>query len=166
MNDTIKMPNGGYDIKVVRKEEVIECINNNIIDKEVMLAFINQFEVDATNFLEQGRWTSLPYMGTLRLSKYKEIMSSDEIKELDKEAKESLDKNRYILFRKNLRVDIAKRIKRDRVFRYILSQMVNKNKSFYHYLIETRGNKIAEFVLFTLFDINTEEHYELQTFNR
>ena len=44
MNDTIKMPGGGYDVKVVRKEEILRCIDSNILDKDIMLAFINQFD--------------------------------------------------------------------------------------------------------------------------
>ena len=83
MNDTIKMPGGGYDVKVVRKEDILRCIDSNILDKDIMLAFINQFEVDASNFLSQGRWTSLPYIGTLRKNQYKEALNSEEIKELD-----------------------------------------------------------------------------------
>ena len=57
-----------------------------------MLAFINQFEVDATNFLSQGRWTSLPYIGTLRRNEYKERINSEEVKDLVDAAKETLDK--------------------------------------------------------------------------
>ena len=91
MNDTIKMPGGGYDVKVVRKEDILKCIDSNIVDKDVMLAFINQFEVDASNFLSQGRWTSLPYIGTLRKNQYKEALNSEEIKELDEAAKENLE---------------------------------------------------------------------------
>ena len=128
MNDTIKMPGGGYDVKVVRKEEIIKCIDSNILDKDIMLAFINQFEVDATNFLSQGRWTSLPYIGTLRKSQYKEVLNSEEIIELDEAAKENLDRNKYILFRKNLRNDIARRLKTERLYKYTLSQVVKKNK--------------------------------------
>lgn len=155
MNDTIKMPGGGYDIKVVRKEDILKCIDSNILDKDIMLAFINQFEVDAGNFLSQGRWTSLPYIGTLRKSQYKEIINSKEVVELDEAAKENLDKDKYILFRKDLRNDIAKAIKRERIYKYTLSQVVKRNKEFYKYLETTKGENIARVICFTMFNLTS-----------
>ena len=157
MNDTIKMPGGGYDVKIVRKEDILKCIDSNIIDKDVMLAFINQFEVDASNFLSQGRWTSLPYIGTLRKSQYKEALNSEEVIALDEAAKENLDKNRYVLFRKDLRNDIAKAIKRERLYNYTLSQVVKKNKDFYNYLEKTKGEKIARVVCYSMFELTSIE---------
>jgi len=159
MDTTIKMPNGGYDIKVVRKEDICNCIEDNIIDKDVMLAFINQLEVDATNFLSQGRWTSLPYIGTLRKNQYKAALNSKEVKELDEAAKETLDKKKYIIFRKDLRNDIAIGIKRERIYKYTLSKMVNKNRKYYKHLEETKGEIFARVICFTLSDISTD--YEL-----
>ena len=160
MNDTIKMPSGGYDVRVARKEDIIKCIDENILDKEVMLAFINQFEVDATNFLSQGRWTSLPYIGTLRKNQYKEALNSKENKELIETAKENLDKNKYLLFRKNLRDDTARAIKRERLYKYILSQVVTKNKDFYDYLFKTKGELKARVICHSLFNL-TSVNYEL-----
>ena len=156
MGDTIKMPRGGYDIKVVRKQDIIDCIDTNILDKDIMLAFINQLEVDATNFLSQGRWTSLPYIGTLRKNQYMEYEHKDEIKELKKDAKETLDKDKYIIFRKNLRNDIARAIKRERVYKYTLSQVVKKNRKFYEYIERTKGEMSARIICFTMFSLTTE----------
>ena len=157
MNDTIKMPGGGYDVKVVRKEDILKCIDSNILDKDIMMEFINQFEVDATNFLGQGRWTSLPYIGTLRKNQYKEALNSKENKELIETAKESLDRDKYIIFRKNLRDDTAKSIKRERLYKYTLSQVVKKNKSFYDYLEKTKGEKIARVVCYSMFELTSFE---------
>lgn len=157
MNDTIKMPNGGYNVKVVRKEEILKCIDANILDKEVMLEFINQFEIDATNFLSQGRWTSLPYIGTLRKNQYKEALNSKEVLELDQAAKENLDKDKYLLFRKDLRNDIAKSIKRERLYKYILSQVVKKNKDFYNYLYNKKGELYARVICYTMHELTTVE---------
>ena len=156
MNDTIKMPNGGYDVKVVRKEEVLKCIDSNILDKDIMLAFINQFEIDASNFLSQGRWTSLPYIGTLRKNQYKELIESEKIRELDEAAKEKLDRNKYILFRKDLRNDIARAIKRERLYKYTLSQVVKKNKSFYNYIERTKGELYARVICHSMYELTSE----------
>ena len=157
MNDTIKMPGGGYDIKVVRKEDILKCIDDNILDKDVMLAFITQLEVDANNFLAQGRWTSLPYIGTLRKNQFKEALNKEEVIELDEAAKESLDKNRYILFRKDLRNEIAKSIKRERLYSYTLSQVVKKNKEFYKYLEATKGELYARVICHSMYQLTSLE---------
>ena len=157
MNDTIKMPGGGYDVKVVRKEDILKCIDDNIVDKEIMLAFISQFEIDASNFLSQGRWTSLPYVGTLRKNQFKEIINSEENRELDKEAKETLDKNKYLLFRKDLRNETAKALKRERLYKYILSQVVKKNKDFYNYLEKTKGELYARVICYSMYQLTSYE---------
>ena len=157
MNDTIKMPGGGYDIKVVRKEDILKCIDDNILDKDVMLAFITQLEIDANNFLAQGRWTSLPYIGTLRKNQFKEALNKEEVIELDEAAKENLDKNRYLLFRKDLRNEIAKSIKRERLYSYTLSQVVKKNKDFYKYLETTRGELYARVICHSMYQLTSIE---------
>ena len=157
MNDTVKMPGGGYDIKVVRKEDIIKCIDSNILDKDIMLAFITQFEIDANNFLTQGRWTSLPYIGTLRKNQYKEALNSEEVIALDEAAKENLDKDKYILFRKDLRNDIAKAIKRERLYNYTLSQVVKKNKEFYNYLYKTKGEIYARVICHSMYQLDSYE---------
>ena len=61
MADIFKFPNGGYDITVCRKQDIIDALDANVTDKEVVLAIITQCEVDATNFLKEGRWTGIPH---------------------------------------------------------------------------------------------------------
>lgn len=68
--DTRKFPRG-YDVTIVRKEDVLEAIDDNIIDKEVALDLIKQLELDASNFIKEGRWTSLPFIGTIRYNENK-----------------------------------------------------------------------------------------------
>lgn len=157
MGNTIKTPQNGYDIKVVRKTDIIKCIDENILDKDVMLALISQLEVDASTFLSEGRWTSLPYLGTLRKNKFKEIINSEENKELILAAKENLDKDKYIVFRKDLRDDITKRIRRERIFNYTVSKFVTKNKVFYNKLRNAKGEKAARFISYTLYELNINE---------
>lgn len=163
MISTIQLPGGGYDIKVVRKEDIIDCIDTNIVDKDIALAIIEQIEVDATTFLKEGRWTTLPHIGTLRKNEYKEKLRSDDTRELIRDAKELLDKDKYILFRKNLKEDMIRSVKENRAFTYILSQLVKKNRKFFNYLIDKHGEDKARFIMYTL---NFCTLYELQTCHR
>lgn len=156
MDNTTKMPGaGGFDIKVVRKEDILECIDANILDKELMKEFISQFEIDANNFLTQGRWTALPYMGSLRKNQFKEKIRTPEMKQLIADAKETLDNHSYYLFRRSLDADICREIKNERVFKYILSQFVRKNRDFYEYLMKTKGESYARVIGYSLFDVKT-----------
>ena len=89
MTDTYKFP-GGNDVKVVRKEDIINTINCNIVDKEVALAIVKQCEVDAANFLRKGRWTGIPFIGSIRVPKRVQRMRTKEVQDLLEEAKNVL----------------------------------------------------------------------------
>ena len=52
MQDTYKFP-GGKDVKVVRKEDIINTIKTNIVDADVALAIVRQCEIDAVNFMRK-----------------------------------------------------------------------------------------------------------------
>ena len=80
MEDSYKFP-GGYDVKVVRKQDIVKCIDSNIVDRETALALIEQCEIDAIKFLRQGRWTGIPFLGNLRVSKVSQLQKSKEQQE-------------------------------------------------------------------------------------
>ena len=90
MADTFKFPNGGFDVKICRRKDIIDCIDENIIDKDVALAVIDKCEFDAANFLQQGRWTGIPFIGNIRIPKSKLLEESPEQQALIQEAKERL----------------------------------------------------------------------------
>ena len=66
MEDTYKFP-GGRDVKIVRKEDIINTIKTNIVDTEVALAIVRQCAIDAVKFMRQGRKTGIPFMGTIKV---------------------------------------------------------------------------------------------------
>ena len=35
MSEQFKFPNGGYEVTVLRKQDILDCIDDNIIDKEI-----------------------------------------------------------------------------------------------------------------------------------
>lgn len=136
MADIFKFPNGGYDVVVYRKQDILDCIDENIIDKDVVLAVITQCEVDATNFLKEGRWTGIPYLGNMRIpprvKKFREINGT----EILETAKQELEENRYFVFRKELNSNICADVKYERFYRYVTSCFVTKNRSLYNYFLK------------------------------
>ena len=157
MSDIFKFPNG-YDVTVVRKQDILDCLDANVIDKEVVLAVISQCELDASNFIESGRWTGIPFLCSIRVPKRTQRLRSPEIQELIETAKNTLDKDRYLVFRQQLGDNIASEEKHERFYRYVVSHFVNNNRKFYNKLIrkynekygEETSSNIAKFICWTL----------------
>lgn len=147
---TKQFPNGGYDVTVCRKQDILDCLDANIIDKEVVLAVISQCELDANNFIREGRWTGIPFLGNIRVPKRVQKFESKEIQEIVDEARNTLDKDRYYVFRKNLTSDLYKGEKRERFFKYVVSSFANRNRKFYNKQVEKRGELGAQFLCYTL----------------
>ena len=156
MSDIFKFPNG-YDVKVLRKEDVLASIDANIIDKEVALAIVKKCEIDATNFLREGRWASIPFMGGLRIPKTHLALISDKTKELLDEAKQNLEHDKYLLFRKSVTDDIGKRVKIERYYKYTVSKFVGKNLRYFRLIASRKNDGYARLLAYTLSDISPLE---------
>ena len=155
MADTYKFPGGGYDVTVFKKQDVLDCIDKNILDKDVALAFIEQLEVDAANFLKEGRWTGIPFIGNIRIPKLRQLEESPEQQALIAEAKKNLDADKYILFRTQLGKENSKHIKQERYYRYITSIAVGKNRHLYKKLCDTKGEVYARLYLYATHNITS-----------
>lgn len=151
---TKQFPNGGYDVTVCRKQDILDCLDANIIDKELVLAVISQCELDANNFIREGRWTGIPYLGNIRVPKRVQKLESKEVQELIETARNTLDKERYYIFRKNLGNDLSRGEKQERFFKYIVSSFANRNRKFYNKQVEKYGEIGAQFLCYTLANIS------------
>lgn len=161
MADIFKFPNGGYDVKVVRKKDIIDCIDENIVDKEVAMAIIDQCEIDIANFIKQGRWTGIPFMGSIRVPEDRKLFNSPEQQALRKEASETLDTEKYVLFRRQLSAENAKKIKHNRYFNYIASIQANKNRKLFKRLCNEKGEHYAKIRMYLTANIIAVDNEEL-----
>lgn len=160
MPEIFKFPFGGYDVKVYRKQDILDCIEENIVDKEIALEIIKQCEIDATNFLLNGKWTGLPHIGNIRIPKATAIHHSPEVQALIKNAEETLTHEKYVMFRKQLRNDTAKAVARERYYEYIVSKMVTKNRKLFRKLCDNNGDAYARFLLYTLSNCKIVSTYD------
>lgn len=160
MPTNFKFPHNGYDVKVYRKEDIINCIKHNIVDKDTALEIVRQCEIDAADFLVNGKWISLPYIGNVRIPKHRQIYKSAQIQGIVEDAKENLNHEKYVLFRKQLRNDISKSVKRERYYTYTLSRMVSKNRKLFKKWIERHGELKARIMLQSFYDADVIESYE------
>lgn len=148
MADTFKFPNGGYDVTICRKQDILDCINKNIIDKDIAIAVVEHCEFQAASFIREGRWTGIPFIGNIRIPKTIQMLKTNEQQALIQDAKEQLGKEQYIMFRKKLNKENAKQISQDRYYRYITSIAVNNNRKLFRKLCDTKGEVYARLFLF------------------
>lgn len=157
MTDTYKFP-GGSDVKVVRKEDVIETINCNIVDKEVALAIVRQCEVDAVNFLRKGRWTGIPFIGSIKVPDVVKMSNSKEQQELIQNAYETVSTEQFVMFRRQLAHDNERRVKATKHYNYVLSMAVSKNRNLFKKLCKERGVGYARIHFFLINSITAVDN--------
>lgn len=150
MPESRKFPPEGYQVTVLRKQDVLKCIDENIIDKEIALEIVRRCEIDATDFLKQGRWAGIPFLGNIRIPKIVQTFLAEDTQQLMAEAKENLDEHKYLLFRRQFATDAVKREDRERFYKYELSKFVGKNLKFFRKLAAKHGEKLARVKCFTL----------------
>lgn len=134
MSDVFRFPNGGYNVEVNRKADIIKALALDTEEEEIMLAVITQCEADANAFLREGRWTGIPYLGNMRIPPQKvKFIEAGGISLLET-AKETFDEDRYKLFKKQLNANIACDIKHERFYKYVTSCYVTKHRKLYNLL--------------------------------
>ena len=157
MTDTYKFP-GGNDVRVFRKEDIIETINTNIVDKEVALAIVRQCEMDAANFLRKGRWTGIPFMGSIKVPDVVRMSNTPEQKELINTAAETLTNEQFVMFRRELAHNNEKRAKATKYYNHVLSIAVSKNRNLFKKMCEEKGVGYARIHFFLSSNITAVEN--------
>ena len=158
MQDTYKFP-GGKDVKVVRKEDIINTIKTNIVDTDVALAIVRQCEVDAVNFMRKGRLTGIPFMGTIKVPDTIRMSQTKEQKDLILAAMETNTNEQFVMFRRNLAYDNKIKIKARKYYNYVLSLSVAKNRNQFKKMCKERGEAYARihfFLLYSVTSVNNE----------
>ena len=158
MQDTYKFP-GGKDVKVVRKEDIINTIKTNIVDTEVALAIVRQCEVDAVNFMKKGRLTGIPFMGTIKVPDTIRMSQTKEQRDLIVAAMENTTNEQFVMFRRNLAYDNKIKIKARKYYNYVLSLSVAKNRNQFKKMCKERGEAYARihfFLLYSVTSVNNE----------
>lgn len=149
MKDVYNFPNGGYEVRIVRRSEVLEAIDKNIIDKDIALAIAERCELDCANFLKEGRWANIPYIGNIRIPKAKQLIKSEEQQTLISDAYDNLNTDSYLMFRKQLNQYNAQRARFEKSYNYLLAIMVNRYNKYYNYLKRNKGDYKARITIYT-----------------
>lgn len=160
MANIIKFPNGGYDVAVVTKEDILRTIDVNITDKEVAYAIIRQLEFDATKFIRDGKWTGIPNLGNIRIPKERQLLDKQLKDGLIQAAAENMTNKQFVVFRKNLSIENIRKARYERYYKYVSSIMVNRNKKVYKVLERTYGIDFAMLTMFFAYNMEYIKHEE------
>ena len=150
MATEFKFPNGGHSVTILRKEDVLKTIDENIIVKDIALTIVRQLEIDAGNCIKIGGWAGIPHFGNLRVPPSSKMYKDEAVKKLIEAQKETLDNKGYILFRKDLAAEIKEKEKLQRIFNYRLSKMVKRNYRAYTKMAKEKGDTYANLYFFLL----------------
>ncbi len=157
MNDEIetrKFPGeGGSDVHIVRKKDILKTIDLNITDKDIALELISKLEKDAAEYMTKGIWISIPFIGNIKIKD--SLAAYNENSELFKEAKDTMTKEEYVLFRKNVIVNACKEKRESRLEDYNLSKLIKRNSKSFNKLIKKHG------AVYSKLHFRLLQHYEI-----
>lgn len=148
MARTLKFP-GGFDVTVVERDDILQTIDDNIIDKEVLLELLSNLESDMYQGLKEGKWVGVPFLGNIRVPKYLQVIRSEEAQELIEEARINLNPEKYRVFRRNLGRYVTTQINNDRFYNYTISINVNRYKNYYKYIKRVYNRYSVRFYIYS-----------------
>lgn len=152
-----KLPDG-FNIRVVRKEDILDTIDKNILDKDVALEVISHCEISAINFFKNGYWASIPHMGNFRLDPRK-VLRKETLDSMDGAAKQFVmsddpqSKARYILFRKQVSNDAREEIEFKRYYNYSIALEANRNRKIFNKMCKKIGMPMTRLRMWGLMTI-------------
>lgn len=141
-NKTIRFPNGGYEVIVVEKEDILNTIEQNITDKEIMNELITQLELDISKFIKENKWTGVPFLGSIRVPPVKAY--NKQYQEEKNQAYLTMPKKEYIVFTRQMAFDAERIVKHNRLYKYIASMACHKNIKEYREVARKKGDTYAK----------------------
>lgn len=164
MSEIRKFPYSNYDVTVCNKDDILEELkSDSSIDDDVIKEIIDSLEEDVISFIKKDKWTGIPFLGSIKMPDGIRLNSTEEQKELIKDAFNTMDKDEYVKFRHTLAVDNYLRAKEERNKKYIASMVARRNNKVYNRLIKQKGEKYANFIMLSLLKLKEpirEEEYE------
>lgn len=145
-NKTRKFPNGGYDVIIVDKDDILNTIEQNITDKEIMTEIINQLEVDIRQCVKEEKWTGVPFLGSIRIPPVKQFYRENKL--VKKEAFETLNRKEFLMFMIKNAEYAHKIIRGNRLYKHRTSIAVSNNLKLYRSIAKEKGDVYARLSLY------------------
>lgn len=145
-NNNKQFPGAGYNVVVLRKEDVLKTIDDNIIDKSIALDLIKQCEIDAANFVKEGRTATIPYIGAICFNSPKKAVL-DSVNALH-DANKKLSKKEYLLFKKRAAINKIKEIKYIKHCKFSIRTAIKSNRELYKNLVRCYSQSYANLQMY------------------
>lgn len=146
--DIRKFTTNGYEVVVLNRADVLKSIDKNILDKDVAMAIIDKCDKDIAQFISEGRWAGIPFIGNLRVPPAKLLEQTIEQQALIEDAKRTLNNKEYIAFRHKLAADNASLVAEKRLFNYLTTIAINMNRRYYKKLCIEQNKEVANIVFY------------------
>lgn len=144
MATDVKFADRGYDVHIVSKEDILETIDNNIVDKDVALELIKELELDINAALLDNKWAGIPHIGSFRVDSTKLIEKTEEFKAARDYARQHLNTESYVLFKRTIRAENKKQEQFNRFCSYCISMALKKYKDEYKECLRTTNEHILK----------------------
>lgn len=151
--ETRKFPNGGYDVIIVKKDDILDTIEQNIIDREIMDEIISQLEVNVTTLLKEEKWTGVPFLGNIRIPPVKKMALKR--KDLQKDVYENESRETYLMFIRQNALDDDKIVRANRMYRRIASIAIRKDVKRFRDIAKVNGETYARLYMYFKFMIKS-----------
>lgn len=159
MSEIRNYPNG-YEITICKRRDILDCLDKNIIDKQVVSSVIEELEDDLLNYVLNDIPASIPTLGSIKYIEEKKIKNSEEIRSLLKEGRDLLSKDEYIMLKSKLNKDVYSKVSGDRYYKYITSKYIKDNSEFYKFLLKTHTEIEARIICYTFRIYTLDDQYK------
>jgi hypothetical protein len=130
-----------YVIVIKRKEDIIHTIQKDILDGEILDDIISSLERSIAHGIAAKQWVSLPYIGNIRLNR--EFISALNNRSKFNTAKAVMNKNQYLVFRKQVIKEEKLRIVREKNIEWLIRRAKEKYKKLHKELVKRYGESYA-----------------------
>lgn len=123
-------------------KDILECLGKNKIDTEITKSIIEDIENTLEKGLNERKCVSIPYIGRIRRSEYKEMIAAS--REELREVKNKVSLEEYKQYRRDLYKSFKEKCRdRDRT-RTIIDKVLRLNKKKYNLLYSNCGKAYAD----------------------
>lgn len=141
--DTRFFPYSNVEITIVRKDDILKTIDENIIDKDIANELISHLETRAEKSLMNHKWTGFPFLGSIRVPPGLSPETLQRTKDATMWARDNMSREAYVMFTKQCAHDAYQINKYRAYFDTIKTRAINNNRTEYHTLCSLKGKNYA-----------------------
>lgn len=137
-------PYSNIEVTIVRKEDILKTIAENITDPDVANELISHIEINAERTLKQGGWAGFPYLGSIRIPPGLSNETLNRNKDAKEYAYQNLNRKEYLMFMRQEAYDNFAINKYRSYFDNLAARAIRLNKKEYSILCSNKGKNYAK----------------------